>query len=55
MVLEILQSRICIGNPAKGNYAALLSRMGCSPAEVKAQLNAVARPFGIHFGSGNES
>jgi tetratricopeptide (TPR) repeat protein len=35
---------------AIGNYAALLSKMGRSSAEVHAQLNAITRPYGIHFG-----
>jgi len=33
------------------NYEHLLKAMGRSPAEIKAQLNALGKPFGIQFGS----
>jgi len=35
---------------AMHNYAGLLAAMGRSEAEVLAQLNAVAGPFGMRFG-----
>jgi tetratricopeptide (TPR) repeat protein len=31
------------------NYAALLKQMGRTPAEVLAQLNDIARPYGMHL------
>jgi tetratricopeptide (TPR) repeat protein len=34
------------------NYAALLTQMGRSPEQVLAQLNDLARPYGIQFGGG---
>jgi tetratricopeptide (TPR) repeat protein len=37
-------------NTGVASYAMLLSKMGHSPAEVQAQLDAVARPYGIQFG-----
>jgi hypothetical protein len=35
---------------AIGNYAVLLEQMGRDPEEVRAQLDAIAEPFGLRFG-----
>jgi hypothetical protein len=37
------------------SYKWLLQQMGRTPHEVQEQLNAIARPYGIQFGSGSES
>jgi tetratricopeptide (TPR) repeat protein len=58
-VVEIfLKFTVSTGHPhphlqaAFGNYAALLSKMGRSEQQVLAQLNDLARPYGIQFGGG---
>jgi len=35
---------------ATKNYATLLEAMGCSPAQIHAQLQEVGRPFGMQLG-----